>query len=698
VAGWIKYSSAYGVEQIIGNGFASGSTNNLAWSSGFSLRINGDTSPEMGRISFGMGDGTGGKSEGQSTYIYTQNKYNDNLWHYVAVVVDNAARTQQIYVDGSAVPIVDLAASCTGGTGVSGPAHTVLNYSSSNNCGYASANPAARAQSVIGGLEPGASTGSTGSALYVDELAVWNTALSGNAIAMIGHRPATTLAGTLVSKPMDAWDPDQNWTSFKWGTTQPFGKRLPDQGSSEGSNDYPDIPTSTIMASNIGLWHFDEASTWTGVTNEILDSSGKGNHGTIASALGGYTCGSGNPYNTTGGRFGNAAVFSGNQYCGISFGATGFPNGTNTALTLSLWFKQSSASSGGTLFGFGDPSSGQRLELQLNSTYQPTLVISSSTSSLDTIVYPEITVKNSWQNIIIVIPSNASSRDIQLYWDGENESNASSSTNPNVALNFGSAATTSVTPILGNSMNGMYPFKGAIDELSVWSRNLNASEIADVYRRGANRISYQLTSCNSLNAAGSCPDGSGWMGPDGTDQTYFSETPSTLGTGPVGVGPASFSGITGITGRYFQYRAILESDSAQLCNYNANGTSSLCSPELLNVAVGPVHYDKNAYVINNATAAPSFTALASLNQPTYTQCSSAPTFQLSSDGSTWYYLSDNGWATTSGGASTSNTQNQLTPTNLSTFPTMGSLYVKTFLPSDGKTACQISDVKFLGFQ
>jgi hypothetical protein len=111
----------------------------------------------------------------------------------------------------------------------------------------------------------------------------------------------------------------------------------------------------------------------------------------------------------------------------------------------------------------------------------------------------------------------------------------------------------------------------------------------ELYRRGANRIEYQVRSCPDAL----CSTSSSWIGPDGTNQTYFSELNNNLVQSAGGdltssdavqatlptMNFSAFGALTIAPNRYFQYRAIMESDdSGTACSYGSGPT--WCSPEL----------------------------------------------------------------------------------------------------------------------
>jgi len=129
----------------------------------------------------------------------------------------------------------------------------------------------------------------------------------------------------------------------------------------------------------------------------------------------------------------------------------------------------------------------------------------------------------------------------------------------------------------------------------MWSRVLNAGEVRQLYRRGANRVKFQVRACATTTCNETTEP---WIGPGGDLASYFSEyhnndVLSALGvaTGNVLSGWAnllfsSFTGLADPTERYFRYRAILESDDASTaCDYGAGAAA--CSPELKSVEARP---------------------------------------------------------------------------------------------------------------
>jgi hypothetical protein len=153
---------------------------------------------------------------------------------------------------------------------------------------------------------------------------------------------------------------------------------------------------------------------------------------------------------------------------------------------------------------------------------------------------------------------------------------------------------------------------GKIDELAFWNRALSDSEILELYRRGANRIKFQVRTCASANCSDqdAITPGNGWKGPGGNYLTYFSELYNNTSIsssctipqacygselsleGDVQTGSPSIhfddfggDGIYMNTSRYFQYRVIMESDDEN----TACSGGTTCMPELKSVEIGPAH-------------------------------------------------------------------------------------------------------------
>jgi len=212
---------------------------------------------------------------------------------------------------------------------------------------------------------------------------------------------------------------------------------------------------------------------------------------------------------------------------------------------------------------------------------------------------------------------------------------------------------------------------------------------------------FQVRTC----AVANCSDGT-WKGPDGTNQTYFSEynnnSVQSDGSGIVQTGSPSltfsnFSSLGLSANRYFQYNYMMETDeSGTICNYSGGGA---CSPELQKVIIGPTgKYPTTSPSIVYNTAIPFYTIGGGAGFSETTTCAGVAKYQLSINNSTWYYWNGTAWTTSNGTLAQSSTMSDLSA-QASTFATSvgrTSLYVKALLPSDGSTQCTIDALGITG--
>ncbi|MBC7662109.1 MAG: hypothetical protein H7249_20630 [Chitinophagaceae bacterium] len=153
--------------------------------------------------------------------------------------------------------------------------------------------------------------------------------------------------------------------------------------------------------------------------------------------------------------------------------------------------------------------------------------------------------------------------------------------------------------------------------------------------------------------------------------------------------------------QYFQYRVFMESDEYNLqCTYASAAAN--CSPELKTVALGtPLHYPANNPPITTALAtAVSYYNVATFAETGSSVCADTAKYALSRDNASWYYWNGSAW-TTSNGTYTQAATAALISSNAATFrPQVGSgtLYVRTFLHSNGVNNCTIDDVTVTGNQ
>jgi len=419
----------------------------------------------------------------------------------------------------------------------------------------------------------------------MDDFAIWKGAgLTSTEVQTIYSRQSAKYSGSLTSRVMN-YGSSIAWDGLKWLTTLPFGKELTGDANNSGtitavdsetSTDYPSLVGSTgattddnLMSGLRGLWHFNEAS-WNGTAGEVKDKSGNANNGVRV----------GTATTSATGMFGSSGTFNGTtDYISI-------PDSTSlnipTALSISAWVKRERTGTREIFLGKSDGNS-------VNSYW-----FEFTGGNLFNF-FTAVTQGNSVRTI-----SDTSWHHYVGTWDGTTQSTYIDGVFDSSRGAVGSIATNAQTLGIGRlgGLGALY-FKGEIDEVAIWSRALHADEIKQLYRRGANRIKYQVRTCTAAD----CSDNPTWLGNDNTKASYFSElhnyapynfdvnncsATNLILTGSPSLLFDCFTGaLSNLTSQnYFQYRAILESDDASTnCNYGSGAT--WCSPELKSVEVKP---------------------------------------------------------------------------------------------------------------
>jgi hypothetical protein len=490
---------------------------------------------------------------------------NDGKWHMLTAVF--SAGTWSLYVDG---------------TFNTSKAMTTNTVASAGN---------------LGGTNISGLTSLSGN---IDDVAMWSVALSSSEIQLLHSRQSAQYTGSLTSRVMD-YGSAQAWRGLKWLTTLPFGKELTGDvdgsgtitsADSETSSDYSLLVGSTgattdndLMSGLKGLWHFNGTLGTIADNASVPDASGSSNPGSAQDPDGTNTI------SYTSGRFDTAIKFDGaNDFVVAARNNTNLD--VTSSVTLSAWVYHSSAATGNNSRGiilqkgnFAGNNGSYLLRIDDNYRYMLALYQGSWRILTSTATVP----LNEWHHLVATWDGAT----MRLYLDGVADSATlanSTAMSPNTNnLTFGKADDSTLA-------SGYY--KGALDEVAIWSRALHLEEVKQLYRRGANRIKHQVRTCT----ASDCSDNPTWIGPDNTNGSYFSELNNysnynfdlgtCAGTSIMRGSPSLLfscftSSLSNLTSqRYFQYRAILESDDATTnCNYGSGAT--WCSPELRSVEVKP---------------------------------------------------------------------------------------------------------------
>ena len=509
----------------------------------------------------------------------------------------------------------------------------------------------------------------------LDDVAIWNVALSASEVQQIYDRQSPRYAGRYISPVVDVGVSTSSWTDTSWVTELPFHKSMPGSSANETATDYTSIYTTTSLNTNLELYlRLNETVTGTapGAT-DFLDSSANSNHGT---ANAGPTLGSN-------GLFSNAVEFTATtQSVTVADHAT---LDITDKITVSAWIyptatlgtnKRIAEKAYNTSWYFGSSSGTNALSVWFNSA------VRASTGS-------GVLQERMWNHVAFTYDKDLGGTDeLKIYLNGAVVATGDYST----AIGTDASSIT-LAKYFGGPGNS---FPGKIEEFAVWSRTLSATEISQIYRRGANRVKFQVRSCDDSNCSGES-----WSGPDGSSATWFSELNNcNILVGATGkcdyAGGAvpnltfptlsffDFTGLSVPSNQYFQYQVLLESDDS------ANSTL----PTLSSISLAPSHYYGDPPAVSTLVG-PEYFSLSSFSASVTGTCTTS--YQISRDGVYWYYYNGLVWVD----AASSSQSNTAVDVNnfISQFPGQigtGVLHIKAFLISDSTQNCTLNFITVEG--
>ncbi|QLY24964.1 S-layer family protein [Bdellovibrio sp. KM01] len=528
----------------------------------------------------------------------------------------------------------------------------------------------------------------------MDDIAVWNTALTTAEVSALYNHQAGTYAGKITSRVMDAQaynSTDTSWLTLSARTTVPFYKEIP--SSSEAANYSAGV--GTLHTGLKAIWHFNESS-WPHSANDVVDSSGNGNHGT--------SYGNARIYTTGLGKFGNTGSWNASGDYVVATASSNFIATDNQPFSISAWiYPNAIGNTGATTIDnrivtiHRGSTAGASIALGLGLSNK--LMLYSYNNGGTELNLASTASLSVWQWSLVTATFDGTC--VQLYING-----VATGSCTNTFVNAGG----SYGLRIGNHDTTTLFFRGYMDEVGVWSKALSANEIKEMYRRFNNRIRYQVRSCTTNDCSDqAAATNAGWKGPDNTGSTFFSElfntSTNTVGGAILGTAPtmtfSNFAGLSVASNRYFQYRAFFDNeDTANNCTYNS--AAAPCSPELKSITVGATRYDSTAPTYT-ATGASVTSAYQVLDGSGFTEtlgangCSAGAKYALSADGSTFYYYDGSAWSASSD-YSTASSAAQINA-GLSTFAATagtGTLRVKAFLKSSNTSQCEIDNLSITG--
>jgi hypothetical protein len=388
----------------------------------------------------------------------------------------------------------------------------------------------------------------------IDETIVFGRALSSTEVANLYQRSHEIFnndsPATFTSRIFDSVDADAKWYDLIPKTPVPYGRALPVIGS-ELSNYSGGVNTSDL----IGYWNFDstnaihnatEAPVYGGTTGTFVTNDGVSNKSRI-------------------GKFSGGVLFDGvNDYFNIADNAI-YNFQFSTSKSWSFWVNPQdlsvSAYAIGVLsarqdnnnhfgIGIGSPSGNEHgpctncvVAYVHHSGTTNQLVTHSRTAVLKVGQYHMVTV--TYDHTL------AQASRFKIFVDGLD---VTDTTDINSA---GTLGTNTINPInvrLGGQPDFGEFVHAEMDEVAFWNKALSATEVANLYARGAARLKYQVRACDDASCIGES-----WRGYDNTTTSFFDESLNALKSVFAAVLPFNYD-----VNRYFQYRVTFESDNSNV--------------------------------------------------------------------------------------------------------------------------------------
>ncbi|MBA3013338.1 MAG: DUF2341 domain-containing protein, partial [Desulfobulbaceae bacterium] len=242
------------------------------------------------------------------------------------------------------------------------------------------------------------------------------------------------------------------------------------QAACIASNNFTAItgsPLSVLDPAIQALWRMDESS-WNGTANEMIDSSGKNNHGTTKNG-----------------------VILDSPGASNSYGTANF-DGINDYIDTNLIINQSNSTPGATFMAWVNPTENSSRYKYVFSTnnggYDWGLSLYGTAWYVDTgysTYWIANATLNTWQHIAVVFDPNVG---VMLYINGVKQGNTVTSMESDVSTG---PVTLGRDPITGNY------FTGKIDEVAVFSRVFSGTEVSQHYN---NTTPIPMTDANGISS------------------------------------------------------------------------------------------------------------------------------------------------------------------------------------------------------
>ena len=506
----------------------------------------------------------------------------------------------------------------------------------------------------------------------LDECAIWKSTLNQGEVNHIYNFQKQAYAGVYES-PILNLGKSGTWSTLTPLTPIPFMKELTPNTGNESSLDYAQSGTG-LIDDLIGYWTMSETTTNSAPSGtDLEDTSVNQNH----------FLESGSVKLNTHGILDSGIILDGTD--DYLTAPNNISLDISSDLTLSIWMKSTGELADTGVFGgligktnfVGSVSYGLRV---YNSSYEFLIRQSDGTYIRSRKNLTPKIVDGKWHHLVGV--ANSTEGSLKLYIDGVLQTDS-------IDLTWdGTLASTSYDLIIGRDYADEY-FKGSVDEAALWDRPLSAVEITELYRRSANRLKYQVRSCND----NSC-DTEPFIGPSGTNETYFSELSnnSLININGKSVGNQLASKPSFIfndfvwplvDNQFFQYRILFESEENQACS------GDQCMPEVSSIDISPSGrvYEGEASVTTKTPL--KYNQIDSLVIKENGDC--LLKYQLSLDSNQFYYWNGSTWAKTVTSKNTKSTTTSMIRKFSNQFGP-GDLYIKVFFEGNSNKACTLEGI------